>query len=66
MLRSLSYRDRLRLAEDISVIELSPEDDGISIDNHPWPYFIAEGELNAITRDGRAAPSTLPMSKVYF
>ncbi len=52
VLRSLSYRDRLRLAEDISVLELS-EDDGISVDNHAGLYFIVEGGLNAIARDGK-------------
>ena len=51
-LRALSYRDRLRIAEGISVLELS-ESDGVSVDNHPGLYFMVAGTVDAITKDGK-------------
>lgn len=53
VLRALSYRDRLKIAEDVSLIELSTND-GISVDNHPGLYFIIDGEVDAITKEGKS------------
>ena len=51
-LKSLSYRDRLRLAEGLQRIELSAND-GLSQDNNPGLYFLLEGEVDAISIEGK-------------
>ena len=65
-LRSLSYRDRLRLAEGLQSVELSAND-GLSQDNNPGLYFLLEGEIDAINGEGqKCRESTNSKTKVSY